>query len=202
MGRFNTTAEWGVPAGALDLYNRQLHPDEKQKLAKLQQGQTPEEQQRLADAACYLVQCAAQLSDNDPAKAAAQDSQNRGAGYVSEQRDLRSTGQFVYDPIVDAWADTSARAADWIIQEAKSAGRGAANMGSQFVNKMNAASGQTPPSDANPLVQANDGNNTPSGTAGAVVTPLVYAMTPEGPVPVSPGIPAPGTPILSSGGNK
>ncbi|WP_186195961.1 hypothetical protein [Burkholderia gladioli] len=202
LGRFNTTAEWGVPAGALDLYNRQLHPDEKQKLAKLQQGQTPEEQQRLADAACYLVQCAAQLSDNDPAKAAAQDSQNRGAGYVSEQRDLRSTGQFVYDPIVDAWADTSARAADWIIQEAKSAGRGAANMGSQFVNKMNAVSGQTPPSDANPLVQANDGNNTPSGTAGAVVTPPVYAMTPEGPVPVSPGIAAPGTPILSSGGNN
>ncbi|NIE85794.1 MULTISPECIES: hypothetical protein [unclassified Burkholderia] len=117
-------------ASNADLYNRQMHPDEKQKLAKLQQGQTPEEQQRLADAACYLVQCAAQLSDNDPAKAAAQDSQNRGAGYVSEQRDLRSTGQFVYDPIVDAWADTSARAADWIIQEAKSAGRGAANMGS------------------------------------------------------------------------
>ncbi|NIE85795.1 MULTISPECIES: hypothetical protein [unclassified Burkholderia] len=51
-------------------------------------------------------------------------------------------------------------------------------------------------------MQANDGNNTPSGTAGAVVTPPVYAMTPEGPVPVSPGIAAPGTPILSSGGNN
>ncbi|MBN3755502.1 filamentous hemagglutinin N-terminal domain-containing protein [Paraburkholderia sp. Tr-20389] len=53
-------------------------------------------------------------------------------------------------------------------------------------------SGQQPPADPNPLVQANDGGNTPSGPAGAVVTPPAYAMTPEGPVPVAPGIVVPG----------
>ncbi|RKT22480.1 filamentous hemagglutinin [Paraburkholderia sp. RAU2J] len=67
-------------------------------------------------------------------------------------------------------------------------------------------SGQQPPADANPLVQANDGGNTPSGTAGAVVTPPAYAMTPEGPVPVSPGIAVPGhgpgNTTLSSGGDN
>ncbi|WP_199545477.1 hypothetical protein, partial [Paraburkholderia kururiensis] len=120
-----------------DAYNRQLHDDEKQTLAKLQQGETDEEKARLADAACYLVQCAAQMSDNDPAKAAAQDSQNRGAGYVTEQRELRSTGLFVYNPLYDAASDLLSRTADWALQQAKSAGRSAADMGNQFVGKMN-----------------------------------------------------------------
>jgi filamentous hemagglutinin len=60
-------------------------------------------------------------------------------------------------------------------------------------------SGQNPPADPNPLVQANDGGNTPSSTAGAVVTPPLYAMTPEGPVPVSPGIVVSSNATLNSG---
>ncbi|CAB3716389.1 hemagglutinin repeat-containing protein [Paraburkholderia rhynchosiae] len=125
--------------GALgaDLYNRQLHWDEKQKLAQLQKGRTPEEQQRLADAACYDVQCAVQMSDNNPAKAAALASQQRGAGYVTEQNELKSTGLFVYSPY-DAYNDPVLRAGDWVIQQAKSAGRGAANLGNQVLGKMNA----------------------------------------------------------------
>jgi len=85
-----------------------------------------------------------------------------------------------------------------------SAGRGAVNMGNQFIGLMNANSGQTPPSDPNPLVSASNGGNPPA-TGGAVVTPPAYAMTPEGPVPIAPGVVvpglSPGNAILSSNGN-
>lgn len=85
-----------------------------------------------------------------------------------------------------------------------SAGRGAMNMGNQFLGLMNANSGQTPPSDPNPLVSASNGGNPPA-TGGAVVTPPAYAMTPEGPVPIAPGVVvpglSPGNAILSSNGN-
>jgi filamentous hemagglutinin len=66
---------------------------------------------------------------------------------------------------------------------------------------MNANSGQTPPSDPNPLVQANDGN--PPNTGASPVTPAVPVCDP--PVctvmPGSPGTPgyAPGNTTLSSG---
>ena len=83
-------------ASNADMYNRQLHPDEKEKLAQLQKGETADERQRLADAACYQVQCPAQMSDNDPAKAAELASQQRGARYITEQNELKATGLFVY----------------------------------------------------------------------------------------------------------
>jgi hypothetical protein len=63
---------------------------------------------------------------------------------------------------------------------------------------------QKPDADANPLIDVhNGGNNTPGATA--VVTPPAYAMTPEGPVPIGPGVSvpgyAPGNATLSSGGS-
>jgi filamentous hemagglutinin len=60
-----------------DLYNRQLHPDEKQKFREPEQGKSPEEQQRLEDAACVLVHCADQMSGSNPGKADAVASQQR-----------------------------------------------------------------------------------------------------------------------------
>jgi len=57
-----------------------------------------------------------------------------------------------------------------------------------------APSKQNPPTDPNPLVQANDGGNTPSGTAGAVVTPPAVACTPNAGCVVTPAIATPGTP--------
>ena len=85
------------------------------------------------------------------------------------------------------------------LDQLASAGRGAVNMGNQFVGLMNANSGQTPPSDPNPLVDANNGNNTPSGTAGAIVTPPVAVPLPNGTIATTPPLIAPGSPILSSG---
>lgn len=188
--------------GALgsDLYNRQLHDDEKKKLAELQKGETPDEQKRLADAACYLVQCAAQMSDNDPDKARAVDSQNDGARYITEQRELAASGLFIYGP-ADPVTDGEARGNDWFAQAVKSIGRG-------LIDTIKANNGQTSPADPNPLVDANNGTNPPA-TGGAVVTPPAYAMTPEGPVPVAPGIAVPGTPgyvpptaTISDGGGQ
>ncbi|WP_321899428.1 two-partner secretion domain-containing protein [Paraburkholderia heleia] len=63
---------------------------------------------------------------------------------------------------------------------------------SQFVGQIQAHNGQNPPADPNPLVQANDGGNTPSGTAGAVVTPPVVACTPNAGCVVSPPLTSPG----------
>ena len=71
----------------------------------------------------------------------------------------------------------------------------------QFIGLLNANSGQMPPSDPNPLVQANDGNDTLSGTAGAVVTPPIAVPLPDGTIAITPPLIAPGTPILSSSGN-
>ncbi|MGP8485712.1 hemagglutinin repeat-containing protein [Paraburkholderia fungorum] len=158
--------------GALsaDLFNRQLHPNEKQKLAELQQGETPDEQQRLADAACYRVQCAAQMSDNDPGKAEALASQQRGAGYITEQRELAATGLFVYNPL-DVFNDSQDRGKDWFVQQVNSAGRGALNLLTDIVNR-----GQQAPADADPLTDAINGGRPPSGTAGAVVTPALAGI--------------------------
>ncbi|NML35489.1 hemagglutinin repeat-containing protein [Paraburkholderia antibiotica] len=188
--------------GALgaDLYNRQYHPDEKKKLAELQEGQTPEEQQQLADAACYLVQCAAQLSTNDPDYATVLASQQRGAGYITEQNDLKATGLFVYSPY-DALNDPLAAMGDWGVQQVESAGRGAANMGNQLVGIIKANSGQTPPSDPNnELLGENDGN--PPNTGASPVTPAVPACDPPvcTMIPGSPGTAGyvPGNAIFNS----
>nr|WP_276538254.1 filamentous hemagglutinin N-terminal domain-containing protein [Burkholderia multivorans] len=64
------------------------------------------------------------------------------------------------------------------------------NWGNQFLGLMQANNGQTPPSDPNPLVQANNGN--PPATGGAVVTPPVVACTPGAGCVVTPPIASPG----------
>ncbi|QNB11816.1 filamentous hemagglutinin N-terminal domain-containing protein [Paraburkholderia tropica] len=63
---------------------------------------------------------------------------------------------------------------------------------SGVIGQIKAHNGQNPPADPNPLVQANDGGNTPSGTAGAVVTPPVVACGPGGACVVSPPVATPG----------
>ena len=96
---------------SVDANNRQLDKNEVDKLHQLQEGKSPEEQQRLADAACARVQCADGLSDNNPAKAAALASEQRGQGYTIEQNMLASTGLFTHGPL-DTLGDIGSRAAD------------------------------------------------------------------------------------------
>nr|WKF57909.1 hypothetical protein HUO10_002403 [Paraburkholderia busanensis] len=180
--------------GALgaDLYNRQLHPDEKKKLADLQQGKSPEEQQRLADAACYLVQCASQMSDMNPDKAGEMASQQRGAGYTSEQNDLKHAGGFVYT-LTDLASDDWLRSGDRGVQEIKSAARGAVNLANGVLDKIIANGGQGAPADADPLTTAMNGGKPPSGSAGAVVTPPMMACPPSAACIITPPIVSPGS---------
>lgn len=194
-------------AANVDRFNRQLHEDkspakdEKKVLAQLQEGQSPQEQQRLADAACALVRCADQMSDANPAKADALASQQRGAQYTDEQRQLKATGLFAYG-LGDAVGDLQSRELDWAKQQVLSAARGAVNMGNQFVNLIKANNGQTPQTEPNPLVQANYGN--PPNTGAAPVTPGFVVCEPPicTVVPASPGTRLPSNAIASHGSDN
>ncbi|MFM0365730.1 hemagglutinin repeat-containing protein [Paraburkholderia sediminicola] len=194
--------------GALgaDLYNKQMHKSQKDKLAELQKGETPDEQQRLADAACALVGCAAGLSDNDPAKAAELASQQRGAGYVTELGELQATGLFPQYSNADAAADIASQAKDWVAQYLASVGRGAANFGNAYLNKIVQNGPQGSYVNPDDLNRTNGGGDGPSPTAGAMVTPVPCPVGPGAcgmavtPV-VTPGMPGyvPETATLSSG---
>jgi filamentous hemagglutinin len=105
------------------------------------------------------VQCAAQLSSNDPAYAAALASQQRGAGYISEQQDLKATGLFVYS-LSDALNDPLNAMGDWALQQAKSAGRGATNLGNALLKKI----AQNGPQ--GPYVNPDDLNGPSGGVTG------------------------------------
>ncbi|SDI70645.1 filamentous hemagglutinin [Paraburkholderia steynii] len=95
-------------ASNADMYNRQLHPTETQKLKQLQQGQSPDEQYRLAAAECALVHCADGVPASDPNKVILQQMQDAGQKLTNEQNLLKNAGAFdgygKVDTIVD-WAD-------------------------------------------------------------------------------------------------
>ena len=87
------------------LNNRLLHRNETLALQRLQEGNSAEERQRLADAACALAHCAAGVSDSDPKKAELLAKEARGQTYTLELTQLKSTGLFQYserDSINDA----------------------------------------------------------------------------------------------------
>ena len=181
--------------GALgaDLYNRQYHTDkdpkqdERKTLDALEGGKSADEQQRLEDAACYMVHCADQMSDDNPAKAAALASQQRGASDTNEQGELAATGLFKYDPVVDGGLDTLGAAWDWT---GPGAVRGAKNLGDQLVTKIRQGMGAQAPADD--LTNASNGG-TGAPPTPAVVTPSTPLMTPEGPIP-GPSVAIPGSP--------
>ncbi|MEK6369219.1 MAG: hemagglutinin repeat-containing protein, partial [Burkholderia gladioli] len=89
-----------------ELYNRQLHQSEADKLKQLQKGQSPEQQYRLAAAECALVHCADNIPDNDPNKAALQKIQNDGAQFTYEQNVLKKAGAFDGYGDLDRLSDT------------------------------------------------------------------------------------------------
>jgi len=91
------------------LYNRLLEPKEAQKLQALQKDKSPEEQQRLADAACALIQCSAGLPASDPYKAVLIASEQRGQQYTEEQTLLRSNGDMFAYGRLDGFNDAMDR---------------------------------------------------------------------------------------------
>ena len=86
--------------------NRLLHPDEQKTLSQLQQGQSPQEQFRLAAAACALTHCADGIPANNPEKATLQALQTAGQNDPAEQALLTKNGQFGYSlqNAVSDWA--------------------------------------------------------------------------------------------------
>lgn len=192
-------------AGMADSYNRQMHDHEERALARLQEGKSPEDRQRLADAACALIHCALNVPSNDPAYAETLASEQRGRQYANEQEQLKATGMFGYGPL-DPVTDIQARARDYALNEAKSAIRGATNIAGQFGELVKANGPQ------GPLVNPDDlggptGPKGPSGTAGAVVTPVPCPVGPGAcgmvvtPV-VTPGSGLPDNALTSSSGGK
>ncbi|EHP38838.1 hemagglutinin-related protein, partial [Cupriavidus basilensis OR16] len=76
-----------------------------------------------------------------------------------------------------------------------------ARWGKEFLGML---PGQTPPTEANPLVDVTNGGNPPA-TGGAVVTPPVAACSPGGPCLMTPPLVSPGAPgnaVLSSGNSE
>ncbi|WP_208456377.1 hypothetical protein, partial [Burkholderia vietnamiensis] len=134
-----------------------------------------------------------------PAYAAALASQQRGAGYISEQQDLKATGLFVYS-LSDVLNDPLNAMGDWALQQAKSAGRGAANLGNALLKKIAQNGPQGPYVNPDDLNGPSGGGNGTPPTATAVVTPI--------PCPAGPGacgmaitpVVTPGAPTMSAGG--
>jgi len=105
------------------------------------------------------------------ATAAQNSALNNDAGDPTHTADAAKKGG-VLDTLAGAFSDmlnANNAAKSWV--------QGQVN---QFIGFMNANSGRTAPSDPNPLVDANNGSNTPSGTAGATVTPPTMVCAPGG----------------------
>ncbi|WP_230939334.1 DUF6883 domain-containing protein [Burkholderia vietnamiensis] len=144
------------------------------------------------------------MSSNDPAYAAALASQQRGAGYISEQQDLKATGLFVYS-LSDELNDPLNAMGDWALQQAKSAGRGATNLGNALLKKIAQNGPQGPYVNPDDLNGPSGGGNGTPPTATAVVTPI---PCPAGPgacgmavTPVVTPVVTPGAPTMSAGGS-
>jgi filamentous hemagglutinin len=93
-----------------DANNRMLHPNEQKVIADLAQ-KDPSKEALLTEAACALVQCAAGVSENDPAYATLKAMQDRGAQLIDEQALLKQAGgegSFTYSGW-DATGDAVAR---------------------------------------------------------------------------------------------
>jgi len=174
-------------ASNADLYNRQLHPDEKDAIAGKANGDTAEEK-RLTDAACYAVQCWAQYSPNSDEWAANYVSPER-AGELGPElawvKNQQSADLFTY------WASDWTK--DFASQQVDIASRGLANLADQFAYLVRKSVGQNAPQYVDPLTDAMNGGDPPSGTAGAVVTPPVVVCVPNQGCTSAPSLVLPGT---------
>ncbi|WP_246184170.1 hypothetical protein [Paraburkholderia bonniea] len=78
-----------VAGGNVDRFNRQLHPDEKQAIKNLANGDADKEH-RLEAAGCALVHCAAEFAPGTADYAKYSALETEGAGYTAEQAQLQS----------------------------------------------------------------------------------------------------------------
>jgi filamentous hemagglutinin len=189
----------GNTANTVDVYNRQLHDDEIKLLEKLEKGKTKDEQQRLVDAACALVHCSSGLI-NGPEKEKLKEQEERGQQYIAEQSLLLKTGQFQYG--LDGLKED---AASRVYNEAKSALRGAYNLGYLLATHGPYGNVQPPPD----LFGDDNGPKLGGGTAMTASSLPMLFCTPNGtctmtpPSGVSVGLQGyrPSNALLSDGGD-
>jgi filamentous hemagglutinin len=203
----------GGPAGATsgaggalnaDLYNRQLHSDEKAAIREKANGDAAKER-RLTAAARYVVRCWAEFSPNSPKWL---------ANYVSpeEAKDLGpelqwvsgervQSGLFVYTVPQQA-KDLGLSQFDQFRRGVTQFGQHVKNLPRDIENTRIGMPGDVQQGDAGPQTDINGGNDRMPPTATAVITPSVIPCGPGVLCPlvsVSPVL-APGAPMLSSGG--
>ena len=99
-------------AQMVELYNRQLHPEEKLRIKELAKGD-PEKEARLTAAACAMVRCADGVPITDPAYSYLRSLQDSGTSMTAEQamlgiqRDASGESLFRYgmfDQAGDVWS--------------------------------------------------------------------------------------------------
>lgn len=195
----NTAAHAGGTGSAVDLYNRQLHDKEKKKLAELKEGKSLADQRRLDDAACYLTQCAAGLSDANPEKAARLAQQQRGAQYTTERLILKESGLFEY-----GWSGFKSDLVSQLVDDH-------VQLGKAFLKKVNSVGNSLFPAKSEPLVDPwnlpidfGEPKGPNAGGGAVLVVPMPACPSPVcliASVPVG-GVAAPPSAIFSvDGGN-
>jgi len=162
----------GHTANTIDVYNRQLHDDEMQLLKKLGKGKSKEEQQRLVDAACALVHCAAGTT-NEQEKDRLDAQEERGEKYSVELSLLRNTGQFKYG-VLGEIDDALTRAGGRI----EKISNWTSNTLRWTLTGYNGSQAQTP----NDLPDDSNWPKPGGGAATAVVTPSMLFCLPGMPV--------------------
>jgi filamentous hemagglutinin len=195
--------------GALnaDLYNRQLHSDEKAAIREKASGDAAEER-RLTAAACYVVRCWAEFSPNSPKWLANYMSPEEAKGlgpelqWVSGQK--ARSGLFVYTLPQQA-RDLGLSQFDQFRRGVTQFGQNVKNLPRDIANTRIGMPGDVQQGDASPQADITGGGNdrTPP-TATAVVTPSVMPCRPGVLCPtvsVSPVVTS-GAPMLSSGSGE
>lgn len=111
IGTISGGAAGAATALTADTNNRQSSLAQKNWLIQLQKDRNDAQQKRYADAECALNHCSAGLSDRDPAKAGLVEQERRGQQYISEQKDLLSSGLYSYG-VYDALKDKATKGYD------------------------------------------------------------------------------------------
>ncbi|CAB3794056.1 hypothetical protein LMG28138_03646 [Pararobbsia alpina] len=193
--------------GALnaDLYNRQLHSDEKTAIRENAKGDAAEEK-RLTAAACYVVQCWAEFSPNSPGWLAnyvsPEDAKDLGPELQWVNSQKVQSGLFVYTLPQQA-KDLGFSQLDQFRRGVEQFGQDVKNLPRDVANTRVGMPGDVQQGDAGPQTDITGGGSdrTPP-TATAVVTPGVISCGPGVLCPTVSASPVvtPGAPMLSSGG--
>jgi filamentous hemagglutinin len=155
-----------------DTNNRQSTLAEKKWLKQLQKDRSEERQKRFADAAYALTRCSANLSDENPAKAGLLLQEQCGQSYISEQRDVVSTGLFRYG-VLDAIDDIGSRTSSRAKLELAHVANGAFNLGYLLATNGPGGNVQMP---SDPWDDTGGRNGPSAGTAS--VLPMTVCLPP------------------------